>query len=110
MIEYGEFEQVDIRVGQVVSASEFKEAHMPAYILEVDFGEEIGIKKSSAQLTNNYSLDELEGMLVAGVVNLGEKQIGPITSQVLIVGFPDAKGEPVLVTPTKHVPLGGKLY
>lgn len=110
MIDYNDFEKVDIRLGEVVSAKEFKEAKKPAYVVEVDFGDKIGIKKSSAQLTKNYDLDELVGMKVACVVNFEPKQIGPIRSEILILGFPDSEGEPVLVTPTKRAVIGERLY
>jgi len=110
MIEYQDFEQVDIRVGKIISVEEFPEARTPSYKLKVDFGVELGIKKSCAQLTANYSLAELEGKLVAAVVNFPPRQIGPAMSEVLVLGFPNEVGEPVLVSPSKDVPLGGRLY
>lgn len=110
MITYSDFEQVDIRVGRVVAVEEFPAARIPSYKLKVDFGDEIGIKKSCAQLTANYSTTELEGRLVAAVVNFPPRQIGPAMSEVLVLGFPDERGEPVLVEPNHGVPLGGKLY
>ena len=109
-ITWDEFVQVDIRVGRIVSARSFKEARKPAYIVEVDFGKELGIRKSSAQLTKHYVPEQLVGELVAAVVNFPVKHIGPIRSEILILGFPDANGEPVLVQPGQEVPLGGKLF
>ncbi len=109
-ISWSDFEKVDIRVGKIISARPFPEARKPAYILEVDFGDIVGIRKSSAQLTKHYNPDELIGRLVAGVTNFPKKQIGPVQSEVLIVGFPDESGEPVLLSPDHDVPLGGKLF
>lgn len=109
-ISFDDFLKVDIRVGEIISAREFPEARKPAYIVEVNFGEDIGIKKSSAQLTKHYKLEELVGKRVAGVVNFPAKQIGPIRSEVLIVGFPDENNEPVLIIPDQDVPLGGRLF
>ena len=109
-IDFDDFMKVDIRVGRVVSVDEFPEARTPAYIVRVDFGEELGVKKSSAQLTKHYKPKELVGTLVSAVVNFPPKQIGPLKSEVLIVGFPDEEGKPVLVRPDQDVPLGGKLY
>ena len=108
-ISWGDFEKVELRVGKILSAEEFKEARKPAYILHVDFGEEIGIRKSSAQITAHYTTEELVGRLVVGVVNFPKKQIGPIMSECLITGFADEDGEIVLCVPDKDVPLGAKL-
>lgn len=108
-ISWGDFEKVELRVGKVLSAEVFKEARKPAYILHVDFGEEIGIRKSSAQITAHYTTEELAGRLVVGVVNFPKKQIGPIMSECLITGFADEDGEIVLCFPDKDVPLGAKL-
>ena len=110
MIEYDDFEKVDIRVGKVVMVVDFHEARKPSYKIEIDFGDEIGVKKSIGQFKANYSIDELNGMLVACVVNFAPRQIGPGLSEVLTLGFPDAQGNPVLISPTQDVPLGGKLY
>ncbi|MHA1552218.1 MAG: tRNA-binding protein [Candidatus Heimdallarchaeaceae archaeon] len=110
MISYEDFERVNIRVGKILKAEEFPEAKKPMYKLLIDFGEEIGVKKSSAQLVANYTLDGLESRLVACVINFPPRQIGPIKSEVLILGFPDELGEPVLIKPDIDVPLGGKLY
>jgi tRNA-binding protein len=109
-ISYADFERVDIRVGTVVSAEPNPTARKPAYVLKVDFGPAIGIKKTSAQLTVHYRPEELVGRQVAGVVNFPPKQIGPLMSEVLVLGFPDADGAVVLVGVDKTVPNGGKLF
>ena len=109
-ITHDDFDAVDIRVGRIVRAEPFPEARKPAFKLWVDFGPEIGEKKSSAQITKNYTLDELPGRLVMGVVNFPPRQIGPVRSEVLVLGVPDADGEVTLIAPDKDVPLGGKLY
>ncbi|MBM9606171.1 tRNA-binding protein [Desulfopila inferna] len=108
-ISWQDFEKVELRVGRIISVDVFKEARKPAYILQVDFGEEVGIKKSSAQITGLYTLEELVGKLVVGVVNFPEKQIGPLMSQCLITGFHDEDGEISLCVPDRNVPLGAKL-
>ncbi len=108
-ISWQDFEKIELRVGRIISADVFKEARTPAYILQVDFGEEVGIKKSSAQITGLYSLEELVGKLVVGVVNFPEKQIGPLMSQCLITGFHNEDGEIALCVPDRNVPLGAKL-
>jgi tRNA-binding protein len=110
VIGYDDFEKVDIRVGRVMRAEPFPEARKPAYKVWVDFGPEIGERKSSAQITRNYSLDELPGRLVLGVVNFPPRQIGPMRSEVLILGLPDDEGEVVLLTPEREVPVGGRMY
>ena len=109
-IAYEDFERVDIRVGTVVSAEPNPKARKPAYILEVDFGPAIGLKKASAQLTVHYRPEELVGRQVAAVVNFPPRQIGPLMSEVLVLGFPDAAGAVVLVGIDKPVPNGGKLF
>lgn len=109
-ITWDEFAKVELRVGRVISAKPFPEARKPAYILEVDFGEELGIKKSSAQLTALYKPEELVGRLVVAVVNFPKKQIGPITSECLVTGFANENGEVALCVPDKPVPLGSKLF
>lgn len=109
-ISWDDFEKVELRIGRIVKAEPFPQARKPAYILHVDFGTEIGIKKSSAQLTGLYGLDELAGRLVVGVVNFPAKQIGPLKSECLVTGFPDAAGNVVLCVPDKTVPLGSKLF
>ena len=110
MITFSDFERVDIRVGLIVRAEAFPEARKPAYKLTIDFGPEIGTKKSSAQLTRHYQPEALEGRRVLAVVNFPPRQIGPFMSEVLTLGVPDADGSVVLVVPDKPVPLGGKLF
>jgi tRNA-binding protein len=109
-ITFPDFDKVDIRVGRIVRAEAFPEARKPAYKLTIDFGAELGTMKSSAQLTERYALEELEGRLVLAVVNFPPRQIGPFMSQVLTLGVPDENGHVVLVTPDKNVPVGGKLF
>ncbi|MBL8661173.1 MAG: tRNA-binding protein [Candidatus Odyssella sp.] len=109
-IGYADFERVDIRVGTVVGAEPNVRARKPAYVLTVDFGPAIGIKKTSAQLTVHYTPESLVGRQVAAVVNFPPKQIGPLMSEVLVLGFPDAEGAVVLVGVDKPVPNGGKLF
>ncbi|MBM3548646.1 MAG: tRNA-binding protein [Alphaproteobacteria bacterium] len=109
-IQFADFDKVDIRVGTIVEAEPFPEARRPAYKLRVDFGPEIGLKRSSAQITGYYKPEELIGRQVAGVVNFPPKQIGPVKSEVLVLGFPDENGEVVLVAVTHKVPNGGKLF
>lgn len=110
MISFDDFLKVDIRVGTIVAAEPFPEARNPAYRLKVDFGPEIGVKKTSAQITANYTLDELPGRQVAAVVNFPPKQIGKTMSEVLVLGFPDAAGEVALLSLDRPVPDGGRLY
>ena len=107
-LRWEEFERVDMRVGRIVEVEEFPEARRPAWKLRVDFGPEVGVRRSSAQITN-YSRAELEGRLVIGVVNFPPKQIGPIRSECLVTGFHNERGEVVLCVPDKDVPLGAKL-
>ena len=109
LIEWADFAKVELRVGRVIRADVFAEARKPAYILHVDFGEEIGMRKSSAQITELYTPEDLVGRLVVGVVNFPKKQIGPIRSECLITGFTDANGKIVLCIPESDVPLGAKL-
>jgi len=108
-ISWDDFTKVELRVGRIISAKPFPEARKPAYILEIDFGVEIGLKKSSAQITSLYKPDELIGKLVVGVVNFPVKQIGPFISECLITGFHNDNGEVVLCIPDKEAPLGAKL-
>ncbi len=109
-ITFDDFAKVDIRIGTVTRAEPYPEARKPAYKLWVDFGPELGEKKTSAQLTRHYRLDELAGRQVAAVVNFPPKQIGRFMSEVLVLGFPDADGEVVLIRPDLTVPDGGRLY
>lgn len=108
-ISWDEFIKVELRIGRVVQAEIFKEARNPAYILQVDFGEKIGIKKSSAQITEHYTPEDLVGRQVVAVVNFPRKQIGPLMSECLVTGFHDHNGDVVLCTPDREVPLGAKL-
>ena len=109
-IAFDDFMKVDVRVGQVLAAEPFPEARKPAYKLTIDFGPDIGTKKSSAQITVHYSREELVGRKVAAVVNFPPRQIGPFMSEVLTLGFPDAAGEVVLVGVDREVPVGGRLF
>jgi len=109
-IVFDDFLKVDIRVGTVVAAEPLSGARKPAIRLEIDFGPEIGVKKSSAQITRHYAPDALIGRQVAAVVNFPPRQIGKMMSEVLTLGFPDANGEVVLIMPERPVPDGGRLY
>ena len=110
MIAFSDFERLDIRVGRIVRADPFPEARKPAFKLRIDFGAEIGIRSSSAQLTTHYTRADLEGRLVLGVVNFPPRQIGPFMSEVLTLGVPDAEGAVILAVPERDVPLGGRLF
>jgi tRNA-binding protein len=109
-IAYDDFARVDIRVGTITAVEPYPEARKPAFKLTVDFGPEIGVKRSSAQITTHYRLQELVGRQVAAVVNFAPKQIGKFLSEVLVLGFPDAAGEVVLVQPERRVPDGARLF
>ncbi|XAP77408.1 tRNA-binding protein [Citromicrobium bathyomarinum] len=109
-IAFDDFLKVDIRIGTVVAAHEFPEARKPAYRLEIDFGPAIGVKKTSAQITANYAREELVGRQVAAMVNFPPRQIGPVMSEVLTLGFADEAGEVVLFSPDKAVPDGSRLF
>lgn len=110
MIDYSDFAKVDIRVGKIIDVQDFPQARKPAYKLAIDFGQEIGIKKSSAQITKHYTKEQLLGQQVLAVVNFPPKQIGPFFSEVLTLGLADGSDGVVLVQPTEEVPLGGKLF
>ena len=110
MITYDQFEAVDIRVGKITRADPFPEARKPAIKLWVDFGPGIGEKRSSAQLTAHYTPEGLVGRQVLAVVNFPPRQIGPVMSEVLVLGVPDETGQVVLIGPGHDVPLGGKLF
>lgn len=110
MITYDDFAKLDIRVGRITRAEPFPQARKPAIKLWVDFGGEIGEKRSSAQITVHYRPDELIGRQVLAVVNFPPRQIGPVMSEVLVLGVPDAAGEVVLIGPDQPVPLGGRLF
>lgn len=110
MVSYEDFEKLDVRVGKIIKVEDFPEARKPSYKLKIDFGEEIGIKKSCAQLPQNHTKEELQDKLVLGVVNFPPRQIGPAVSEVLTLGVPDENGDCILIKPNKDVPLGGKLY
>ncbi|HSJ10499.1 MAG TPA: tRNA-binding protein [Longimicrobiales bacterium] len=109
-ISYDDFENVDIRVGRVLRAEAFPEARRPAFKLWIDFGAEIGVRKTSAQLTVHYTLEDLPGRLVVAVTNFAPRQIGKFMSEVLVLGVPDADGAVVLLQPDQDVPLGGRMF
>jgi tRNA-binding protein len=108
-IEFDDFLKVDIRVGRITRVEEFPEARKPAWKLFLDFGPELGEKRSSAQVSN-YSPEELEGSLVVAVVNFPPRQIGPVRSEVLVLGVPDEAGNVILLRPSADVPLGGRMF
>ncbi len=110
LITYTDFERVTIRVGQIIAAEPFPEARKPAYKLLIDFGPEIGLKKSSAQITLHYTPEQLIGKQIIAVVNFPPKQIGKYLSEVLVLGLPDTNGAVVLLSPDQVVPLGGKMF
>ena len=110
VISYADFDKIDIRVGRIVDVQDFPEARKPAYKLKIDFGDGMGIKKSSAQATKYYSKPDLLNRLVVAVVNFPPKQIGPFMSEVLTLGVPDGEGAVVLLTPEREVPLGGRMF
>jgi tRNA-binding protein len=104
-----DFDKLDIRVGRIVEVEDFPEARKPAWKLRVDFGEEIGVKRSSAQI-KHYTREELEGRLVMSVVNFPPRQIGPVLSEVLVLGVPDEEGRVILLQPSADVPVGGRMF
>ncbi|MET3825215.1 tRNA-binding protein [Sphingomonas sp. PvP055] len=109
-IAFDDFLKVDVRVGTIVEALPFPQARKPAYRLVIDFGSEIGTRRSSAQITVHYTLEQLVGRQVAAVVNFPPRQIGPVMSEVLTLGFPDEAGEVVLIAPDQRVPNGSRLF
>jgi tRNA-binding protein len=109
-ISYADFTKVDIRVGRIVEVLDFPQARKPAYKLRIDFGPEIGIRKSSAQATRHYSKEDLRDRLVVAVVNFPPKQIGQYMSEVLTLGVPDGNGDVVLLSPERDVPIGGRMF
>ena len=109
-LSYSDFLKVDIRVGTVLRAEENNDLKKPSIILEIDFGQQIGIKKSSAQLKSNYEVHDLIHKQVAAVINFPTKQIGKVTSEVLVLGFPDNQNEPILVSPDFKIENGGRIY
>ena len=109
-VQFEDFMKLDIRVGTIVAARPFPEARKPAFKLDIDFGDDIGIRKSSAQITVNYNCETLIGTQVMAVINFLPRQIGPFMSEVLTLGVPDADGEVVLIQPSFSVPNGGRLY
>ena len=109
-ITFNDFQKIEIRVGTIVDVQEFPEARRPAYKLWIDFGQEFGIRKTSAQVTKNYTKKSLMGRQVAAVMNFPSKQIGKFMSEILVLGFPDNSGEVVLISLDKTVPNGGRLF
>ncbi|WP_444462660.1 tRNA-binding protein [Rhodobacter capsulatus] len=109
-ISYDDFAKVDIRVGRIIDVQPFPEARKPAFKLWVDYGPEVGVKKSSAQVTVHYTPETLMGRQVLGVVNFPPRQIGPFRSEALVLGLPDETGAVVLIGPGQDVPLGGKMF
>ena len=110
LISYSDFTKIDIRLGTIISAELNNKLQRPSFILHIDFGDEIGIKKSSAQLTKNYKVDQILHKQIAAVVNFPKKQIGNLISEVLVLGFPDKNNEPILILPDKKLVNGGILY
>jgi len=110
IIEFDDFQRIEIRVGTVVDVQDFPDARRPAFKLWVDFGDEIGVRKTSAQITQNYAIEDLLERQVAAVINFAPKQIGKFMSEILVLGFPDQDGEVVLIAPGKPVPNGGRLF
>ena len=110
MATHEDFRKIDVRVGKIIEVDEFPEARKPSYKLKIDLGNEIGIKKSCAQLVKNYTKEQLKGKLVLCVVNFPARQIGPATSEVLTLGVPSGEGDCVLIEPERDVPIGGRMY
>jgi tRNA-binding protein len=109
LISWDEFSRVELRVGRIIAAHEFPQARKPAFLLQVDFGAELGVRKSSAQITALYRREDLVGRLVVAVLNFPKKQIGPVMSECLVTGFHNERGEVALCIPDQPVPLGAKL-
>ena len=109
-INYSDFEKIDIRVGTVLTAEVNQSLKQPSMVLKIDFGKQIGIKKSSAQLLQNYNVEQLIGKQIAAVTNFKPKQIGKLISEVLVLGFPNNLDEPILISPDKKISNGVKLY
>lgn len=107
---YNNFEKIDFRVGEIIEVQDFPEARKPAYKLLINFGNEIGVKRSSAQLLQNYTKEQLLHKQVVCIVNFPPRQIGPVQSEVLTLGLPDENGNCILLSPDSHVPLGGKVF
>ena len=110
LISYLDFTKIEIRLGTIISVKLNNKLLKPSFVLKIDFGDEIGIKKSSAQLTKNYNIDLLLDKQIAAVINFPKKQIGDLISEVLVLGFPDANNEPILISPDKKLKNGGQLY
>ena len=110
LITYSDFLKIEIRLGTIISAELNSKLQKPSVVLKIDFGDEIGIKKSSAQLTKNYKIEQLLHKQIAAVINFPKKQIGDLTSEVLVLGFPDNNNEPILISPDKKLVNGGRLY
>lgn len=110
MISVEDFQKVEMRVGRILEADAFPEARRPAYRLTIDFGPELGTRTSSAQLTTLYSREQLRGQLVVAVMNFPPRRVGPVHSEVLVLGVPDRRGEVVLLQPDRDVPLGGRVF
>ena len=110
LISYADFVKIEIRLGTIISAELNNKLRKPSFVLKIDFGDAIGIKKSSAQLTKNYTIDQLLNKQIAAVINFPKKQIGDLISEVLVLGFPDDNNEPILISPDKKLVNGGRLY
>jgi tRNA-binding protein len=110
LISYSDFTKIEIRVGTIISVELNNKLRKTSYVLKIDFGDEIGIKKSAAQLTKNYNIEQLLDKQIAAVINFPKKQIGNLISEVLVLGFPDCNNEPILISPDKKLADGGRLY
>ena len=110
LISYADFTKIEIRLGTIISAELNNKLQKPSFVLKIDFGDEIGIKKSSAQLTKNYNIDQLLDKKIVAVINFPKKQIGNLISEVLVLGFPDNNNEPILISHDKKLVNGGQLY